>query len=332
MLEDDPAHQNVTCHARNGCPVSEAMRILVAGATGAVGQRLLPMLIDDGHEVVALTRTPAKADGLRALGALPVVADALDREAVLGAVLGAEPEVIVHQMTALTGATNVKHFDRVFETTNRLRTEGTRHLLEAARAAGTRRVIAQSYTGWPFAPTGDAIKDEDAPLDPSPPREQRASLAAIQECEALTREADGVVLRYGGFYGPGTSVSRDGDITKLVRKRGFPIIGDGAGIWSFTHIDDAAGGVVAALNGPAGTYAIVDDEPAPVAQWLPALAAAIGAKPPRHVPVWLGRLAGGEVTVALSTRSRGASNARAKRVLGWTPQWPSWREGFRSGL
>jgi nucleoside-diphosphate-sugar epimerase len=309
------------------------MRILVAGATGAVGQRLLPMLIDDDHEVVALTRTPAKADGLRALGALPVVADALDREAILGAVLGAEPEVIVHQMTALAGTTNVKHFDRVFAVTNRLRTEGTRHLLEAARAAGTRRVIAQSYTGWPFAPEGSAVKDEDAPLDPSPPREQRASLAAIVECETLVRaEAEGVVLRYGGFYGPGTSLGRDGDITKMVRKRGFPVIGDGGGLWSFTHIDDAAGGVVAALDGPAGTYAIVDDDPAPVREWLPALAEAIGAKPPRRVPVWLGRIAGGEVAVAMSTRSRGASNARAKRVLGWEPRWPSWRDGFRQAL
>jgi nucleoside-diphosphate-sugar epimerase len=306
---------------------------MVAGATGAVGQRLLPMLIEDGHEVVALTRTPSKADGLRALGALPVVADALDREAVLGAVLGAEPEVIVHQMTALTGTTNVKHFDRVFAVTNRLRTEGTRHLLEAARAAGTRRVIAQSYTGWPFAPEGSAVKDEDAPLDPSPPREQRASLAAIVECETLVRaEPEGVVLRYGGFYGPGTSLGRDGDITKMVRKRGFPVIGDGDGLWSFTHIDDAAGGVVAALDGPAGTYAVVDDDPAPVREWLPGLAEAIGAKPPRHVPVWLGRLAGGEVTVALSTRSRGASNTRAKAVLGWEPRWPTWREGFRRGL
>jgi nucleoside-diphosphate-sugar epimerase len=309
------------------------MRILVAGATGAVGQRLLPMLIEDGHEVVALTRTPSKAGGLRALGALPVVADALDREAILGAVLGAEPEVIVHQMTALTGTTNVKHFDRVFAVTNRLRTEGTRHLLEAARAAGTRRVIAQSYTGWPFAPEGSAVKDEDAPLDPSPPREQRASLAAIVECETLVRaEPEGVVLRYGGFYGPGTSLDRDGDITRMVRKRGFPVIGDGGGVWSFTHIDDAAGGVVAALDGPAGTYAIVDDDPAPVREWLPGLAEAIGAKPPRHVPVWLGRIAGGEVTVAMSTRSRGASNARAKATLGWAPRWPSWRDGFESGL
>lgn len=309
------------------------MRILVAGATGAVGQRLLPMLIDDGHEVVALTRTPAKADGLRALGALPVVADALDREAVLGAVLGAEPEVVVHQMTALAGAMDLRRFDRTFAMTNRLRTEGTRHLLEAARAAGTRRVIAQSYTGWPFAREGGPVKDEDAPLDPAPPKQQRASLAAIAECERLVRaEPEGVVLRYGGFYGPGTSLSRDGEVTELVRKRRFPVIGDGGGLWSFTHVDDAAGGVVAALDGPAGTYAIVDDEPAPVREWLPVLASAVGGRPPRHVPVWLGRLAGGEVTVMMSTQARGASNARARRVLGWEPRWPTWREGFRQAL
>jgi nucleoside-diphosphate-sugar epimerase len=291
------------------------------------------MLIEDGHEVVALTRTPSKADGLRALGALPVVADGLDREAVMGAVLGAEPEVIVHQMTALSGAADFRRFDRTFALTNRLRTEGTRHLLEAARAAGTRRVIAQSYAGWPFAPEGSLVKGEDAPLDPAPPKHQRASLAAIKECEALVRaEPEGVVLRYGGFYGPGTSVSPDGDIAQLLRKRRFPIVGTGAGLWSFVHVDDAAGGVVATLNGPAGTYAIVDDEPAPVAQWLPALAEALGAPAPRRVPVWLGRLAGGEVTVALSTRARGASNARAKATLGWEPRWPSWREGFRRGL
>ena len=194
-----------------------------------------------------MTRTAAKADGLRAAGALPVVADALDREAVMGAVLGAEPEVIVHQMTALTGATDLKHFDRVFATTNRLRTEGTRHLLDAARAAGTRRLIAQSFTGWPFAREGGPVKDEDAPLDPAPPRAQRESLAAIRELEALVGGADdveGVVLRYGGFYGPGTSLSTDGEMTELVRRRRLPVVGSGDGRWSFTHIDDAAGGVL----------------------------------------------------------------------------------------
>jgi 2-alkyl-3-oxoalkanoate reductase len=305
---------------------------MVMGATGAVGQHLLPMLIDDGHEVVAVTRTPAKADALRALGALPVVADALDREAILGAVAGAEPEVIVHQMTALTGTPDLRRFDRTFAPTNRLRTEGTRHLLDAARAAGTRRVIAQSYTGWPFAREGGAIKDEDAPLDPTPPKAQRETLAAIAELERLVRdEPEGVVLRYGGFYGPGTSLNADGgEITEAVRRRKFPVVGNGGGVWSFTHIADAASAVVAALDPgvPAGTYAIVDDDPAPVREWLPALASAIGAKPPLRIPRWLARLAAGAVGVALMTEVRGASNAKAKRELGWTPKHPSWRRGF----
>jgi nucleoside-diphosphate-sugar epimerase len=313
-------------------------RILLAGATGAVGQHLLPKLIDAGHEVVALTRTPSKAAALRAAGALAVVADALDREAIHGAVLGAEPEVVVHQMTALAGPTDLKHFDRTFAQTNALRTAGTRHLLDAARAAGTRRFIAQSFTGWPFARTGGPVKDEDAPLDPAPPRAQQESLAAIRELEALVTGADagveGVVLRYGGFYGPGTSLSADGEVTELVRRRRLPVVGDGRGLSSFTHIDDAAGGVLATLapGGPEGVFAIVDDEPAPAAEWIPALAAAVGAPPPRHVPRWVGRLAAGEVGVTMMTASRGASNERAAQVLGWTPRWPSWREGFRQAL
>jgi nucleoside-diphosphate-sugar epimerase len=320
------------------------MRILIAGATGAVGRRLVPVLLDAGHEVVAMTRTAAKADGLREIGALPVVADALDRDAVMGAVAGAEPEVIVHQLTALTGATDLRRFDRVFAATNRLRTEGLRNLLDAGAAAGTRRVITQSFTGWPFAREGGPVKDEDAPLDAAPPKHQRASLRAIRELEAMAagdgpgsaRDAgiEGVVLRYGGFYGPGTSLSADGEIAGLMRKRRLPVIGDGGGVWSFTHIDDAAGGVAATLEPgrPAGIFAIVDDEPAPAAEWIPALADALGAPPPRHVPTWLGRLAAGEVPVAMMTGSRGASNARARRVLGWTPRWPTWRDGFRHGL
>lgn len=306
---------------------------MVMGATGAVGQRLLPMLIEDGHEVAAVTRTPSKAGGLRALGALPVVCDALDREAVLGAVAGAEPEVVVHQMTALAGAMDVRRFDRTFALTNRLRTEGTRHLIEAARAAGVRRVIAQSFTGWPFARDGATVKGEDAPLDPAPVAAMAQTHAAIVECERLVRaEPEGVVLRYGGFYGPGTSLSADGEMTDMVRKRRIPVIGSGAGVWSFTHVEDAAGGVVAALDGPAGTYAIVDDEPAPVVTWLPGLAAALGAKAPRHVPRWLGRAAAGEGMTMMMTEARGASNARARAVLGWEPRRPTWREGFRQAL
>jgi nucleoside-diphosphate-sugar epimerase len=316
------------------------MRILLAGATGAIGQRLVPMLLDEGHEVVAMTRSPAKAGHLRAMGALPVVADALDRDAIMGAVMGAEPDVIVHQLTALTGATDMKHFDRVFATTNRLRTEGTRNLLDAARAAGTRRLIAQSYTGWPFAREGGPVKDEDAPLDPAPPAAQRESLAAIRALEDMVLHApeahgiEGVVLRYGAFYGPGTSLGADGEVTALVRKRRLPVVGDGGGVWSFTHIDDAAGGVLATLapGGPQGVFAIVDDDPAPAAEWRPAIADAVGAKPPRHVPTWLGRLAAGDVGATMMTQARGASNARARRVLGWAPRWPTWREGFARGL
>jgi nucleoside-diphosphate-sugar epimerase len=305
-----------------------------------VGQRLLPLLIDDGHEVVALTRTPSKAGALRAAGALPVVVDALDREAVHGAVLGAEPEVIVHQMTALTGATDLRRFDRTFALTNRLRTEGTRHLLDAARAAGTRRLIAQSFTGWPFAREGGPVKDEDAPLDDAPPRAQRETLAAIRALEALVAGTDadadagveGVVLRYGGLYGPGTSLSAGGEVTELVRRRRLPVVGGGEGRSSFTHVDDAAGGVLATLDGPQGVFAIVDDEPARAADWIPELARALGAPPPRHVPRWVGRLAAGQAGATMMTSTRGASNARARRVLGWTPRHPSWREGFRHAL
>jgi nucleoside-diphosphate-sugar epimerase len=314
------------------------MRIFLAGATGAVGKRLVPMLIDEGHEVVAMTRTAAKGDGLRAAGALPVVADGLDREAVLGAVVGAQPDVIVHQMTALSGETDLRHFDRQFATTNRLRTEGTAHLLEAARAAGTKRLIAQSFTGWPFARTGGPVKDEEAPLDPEPPRAQRATLAAIRELEAMVTgagpEIEGVVLRYGGLYGPETSLSADGELTALVRKRRLPVIGDGGGRMSFTHIDDAARAVVDTLapGGPTGIFAIVDDEPATAAEWIPGLAAAIGAGAPRHVPAWVGRLAAGEVAVTMMTSGRGASNAKARRELHWTPRHATWREGFREAL
>ncbi|MDX6687641.1 MAG: hypothetical protein QOF26_1785 [Baekduia sp.] len=314
------------------------MRIFLAGATGAVGKRLLPMLIDDGHEVVALTRDAAKADALRAAGAMPVVADALDREAVLGAVLGAEPDVVVHQLTALQGMGDMKHFDDDFAQTNRLRTEGLAILLDAAQAAGARRAVVQSYTGWPFAAVGGAVKDEDAPLATAEvPAAQRRTLAAIRELEARTLDTpgvEGVVLRYGALYGPGTSLGADGDITALVRRRRLPVVGDGGGVWSFTHIDDAAGAVLAALapGGPAGVFQIVDDEPAPVREWLPALAAAVGAKPPRRIPAWLGRLAVGDAGVRMMTATRGAANARARQELGWTPRHPRWSAGFRQAM
>jgi nucleoside-diphosphate-sugar epimerase len=291
------------------------------------------MLIDGGHDVVAMTRSPQKADALRALGAEPAVADGLDRGAVVQAVMRAEPEVVIHQMTALTKASSLKRFDDEFAVTNRLRTEGTDHLVEAARAAGTQRLIVQSYAAWPYERTGTEPKTEDDALDPNPPANQRRTLDAIRHAERAAIGFGGIALRYGAFYGPGTGLSRDGDVIDLVARRKWPIVGDGAGVWSFIHIDDAAAATIAAMerSGP-GIYNVVDDDPAPVAEWLPALAAAIGARPPRRVPVWLGRLAVGEVGVSLMTQIRGASNAKARRELDWAPRYATWREGFVSGL
>jgi nucleoside-diphosphate-sugar epimerase len=309
------------------------MRIFVAGASGAVGGRLVPMLVDGGHDVVAMTRSPQKAEALRALGAEPAVADGLDRSAVMQAVVRAEPEVVIHQMTALSQIKSMKRFDDEFASTNRLRTEGTDHLVEAARAAGVRRLIVQSYGNWNYERTGTGLKSEDDPLDPNPPANQRRSLEAIRHAERATLEFGGIALRYGAFYGPGTGLSRDGDMVELVTKRKWPIVGDGAGVWSFVHIDDAASATMAAMErGAPAIYNVADDDPAPVAEWLPALAAALGAKPPRRVPVWLGRLAVGEVGVSMMTQIRGASNAKAKRELDWTLRYPTWREGFVSGL
>jgi nucleoside-diphosphate-sugar epimerase len=278
---------------------------------------------------VGTTRSPAKAERLRAAGADPVVVDVLDAQATREAVRRAEPDAIVHQATALGGVGNLRKFDQEFALTNRLRTEGTDNLL----AAGAPRFIAQSYAGWPFAREGGAVKSEEDPLDPHVGREARQTLAAIRRLEETVVGAGGLALRYGGFYGPGTSLSENGVHTDAVRKRRFPIVGSGAGVWSFIHIHDAAEATVAALErGAPGVYNVVDDEPAAVSVWLPELAAALGAKPPRHVPAWLGRLLIGEHGTNMMESTRGASNAKAKRELGWTPTWPSWRQGFRSGL
>jgi len=311
------------------------MRVFVAGASGALGSQLVPQLVAAGHEVVGMTRTASKQEGLRALGARPAVADALDPDAVARAVAVAEPEVIVHQLTALSGPLDMRHVDRFFAATNRLRTEGTDHLLAAGRAVGVRRFVAQSYAGWPFARSGGPVKREDDPLDPDPPEALRSSLEAIRHVErAVTgvRWAKGLVLRYGGFYGPGTSVSLDPEaaMAKPVRRRQFPLIGNGAGVWSFVHIEDAA--LATVELGPGGIYHVVDDEPAPVREWLPALAAALGAKPPLRVPRWLGRLLAGEAATVMMTEVRGADNAKAKRELGWQLRYPSWRLGFAKGL
>ena len=312
------------------------MRIFVAGATGALGRRLVPLLVSGGHQVTGMTRSPGKAAWLRAAGAEPVVADALDRDDVLRVVTAARPEVVVHQLTDLAGMTNLRRFDAGFAATNRLRTEGTDHLLAAARAAGARRLVAQSFAGWPSARVGGPVKTEEDPFDSDPPAELRRSLDAIRHLEAAVAQAEGIeglVLRYGGFYGPGTSAGEGGYILEELRRRRFPIVGAGTGIWSFVHIDDAATATVAAVErGAPGIYQIVDDDPAPVAEWLPVLAAAAGARPPRRVPVWAARLLAGEHGVVLMTEVRGASNAKAKRELGWRPAWPSWRQGFRAGL
>jgi nucleoside-diphosphate-sugar epimerase len=306
------------------------MRVFVAGATGAVGRQLVPQLIAAGHTVIATTRTESKCTALRELGAQPVVVDGLDAAAVGQAVAHAEPDAIVHQMTALTGSADLRRFDRSFATTNELRVAGTDNLLAAARAAGVQRFVAQSFTGWPNARMGGPIKDEDDPLDPTPPKNQRATLAAIRHVEQAVTEAplEGVVLRYGLFYGPGAA----DEWFELIGKRRMPIVGDGGGIWSMLHIADAASAAVAALTNGRGVYNIVDDDPAPSAQVITTIAQIIGAKPPRRVPVWLARFAAGEVGVSMMTQVRGSSNAKARRELGWTPHWASWRDGFRYGM
>ena len=313
------------------------MKVLVAGATGALGRQLVPRLVERGHEVTGLGRSAARSEGVRALGATPVVADALDPDAVARAVAEAEPDVVVHELTALAASLDLRHFDRDLALTNRLRTEGTDHLLAAARAVGARRFVAQSFAGWPYERSGGPVKAEDDPLDPAPAEAMRNAHNAIRYLEeAVTgaRWTEGVVLRYGGFYGPGTSLDGEGsEHVELIRKRRFPIVGDGSGVWSFVHIEDAADATVAAVeHGERGIYNIVDDEPAPVAEWLPAMASALGAKPPRRLPRWLGRMVGGEAATVMMTEVRGASNAKATREFRWQPRFPSWRDGFRNGL
>jgi nucleoside-diphosphate-sugar epimerase len=310
------------------------MKVLVAGAAGAVGSRLVPLLAETGHEVVAMTRSPGRSRRLLELGATPAIADGLDADAVLDVVRRHQPEVIVHQMTALAGVGSLRRFDHEFALTNRLRTEGTHNLLAAARDTGVRRVVAQSFGGWPYGYTGVGLKTEDDPLDPAQPRAQRRSFAAIAELERSVTSTGGIALRYGGFYGPGTALSADGEMTELVRRRRLPVVGSGAGVWSFVHIDDMAWATLLAIReGAAGAiYNVVDDEPAPVSDWLPELARAIGVPAPRHVPRWVGRLAAGEVAVSMMTRMRGMSNAKARRELGWEPRFPTYREGFARGL
>jgi nucleoside-diphosphate-sugar epimerase len=300
------------------------MRVFVAGASGAIGSRLVPQLIEAGHEVVGTHTSPDSGERVRALGAKPVRVDLLDAGAVREAVLEAEPDAIVHEATALANAKWGRNFDAAFAGTNELRTRGTDALLAAAREAGVRRFIAQSFASMRNAREGGMVKTEDDPLDPDPPAKMREGHAAMRYLEQAVTEAGGIALRYGGFYGAANDA-----LIGPVRKRQFPIVGNGGGYSSWVHLDDAAAATVLALEheGPA-IYNVTDDEPAPIREWLPALADALGAKPPRHVPVWLARLIAGDVAVLMGTDARGASNAKAKRELGWTLRYPSWRQGF----
>jgi nucleoside-diphosphate-sugar epimerase len=306
------------------------MRVFVTGATGALGRHLVPGLVAAGHEVTATTRTPGKVAQLRAAGAEPVILDGLDREAVIAAVLAAAPEVVVHQMTALAGMRSLRNPDKQFAVTNELRTRGTDNLLAAAARAGTRRVIAQSYAGpGPDKPSDGSLKTEEDPLDLLPIRSAVQGPAAIAYVDkTVPLEApEGIVLRYGGFYGPGASDF----LLEMLRKRLVPVIGGGAGVWSFIEITDAAAATIAAVDeGAPGLYNVVDDDPAPVAEWLPYLAQVAGAKPPLRLPAWLGRLLAGEFVVGQMTTSRGSSNEKARKELGWEPRYASWREGFRA--
>jgi nucleoside-diphosphate-sugar epimerase len=313
------------------------MRILVAGATGALGKRLVPMLVSRGHDVVGTTRQATKSDEVRALGAEPTVVDALDRDGVLAAVAEAKPDVVVHELTALSGPPNLRNVDAYFAMTNRLRTEGLDNLLAAARAAEARRFVAQSFTGWPNERSGGPVKTEEDPLDPNPTPPTRETLAGIRHVDstmASARGIEGVSLRYGVFYGPGNGLGQGGIMLEMIRKRRLPVVGGGAGVWSFVHIDDAADATVKAIEGAGapGVYNIVDDDPAPVGEWLPYLAEAIGAKPPLRLPAWLVRPMIGAPGVAAMTTIRGSSNAKARRELGWAPRYASWRDGFRNGL
>jgi nucleoside-diphosphate-sugar epimerase len=305
-----------------------AVHVYIAGGAGAIGTRLIPQLVERGHRVTATTTNPQRQADLQRLGATSVVVDGLDSAAVGEAVATAEPDAVVHQMSSLSVKLDPKHFDRTFALTNRLRTEGLDHLVAAAQASGVPHLVAQSYTGWPNIRSGGWVKDEEDPLDPEPPKAQRETLAAIRYLEDSVQKVDGTVLRYGGFYG-----DVGNPMVPIVRKRQLPLVGGGTGYTSFVHLDDAASATVLALEQEArGIFNIVDDEPAPASEWLPYLAECLGAKPPMRLPVWVARLAAGDVGVSMLTRTRGSSNARAKRELGWELRWPSWRQGFRHGL
>lgn len=305
------------------------MRVFLAGGTGVVGSRLIPRLIAQGHEVTATTTSAARLDTLAGLGAVGVLMDGLDAASVGEAVAGARPDVIVHQMTAIVGKPDMKHFDRWFAATTRLRTEGTDNLLSAAAAAGVTQFVAQSYASWNGLREGGWVKTEKDPLDLEMGTKAQDVMAAIQYLEKAVLDVNGTVLRYGSLYGPGATDAQ----VDLVRKRQYPIIGNGAGYNSWVHVDDAAMATALAVDQKArGVFNIVDDEPAPANEWLPCLAASVGAKRPMRVPKWLAKMAAGDVPVTMMTEGRGFSNAKAKAELNWTLQFPTWRQGFKEGL
>lgn len=312
------------------------MKVFVVGASGALGKQLIPRLVAAGDDVTGTTTSEPKRTLVESLGARAVVLDLLDADAVETAVREAAPEVVVHEATGLSGNMDVRNFDRYFEQTNRLRTEGTRNLLRAAQAVRARRFIAQSFAGWNYARVDGPVKSEEDPLDPHPAKGTEQTVAAMRELERLVTSAEdveGIVLRYGLFYGPGTSLAPDGEQVEAVKSRKFPVVGSGAGMSSFIHIDDAAAATALAIaHGEPGIYNVVDDEPAPAQVWLPTLAELVDAKRPMRVPRWVGRLLAGNAMATMMTEGRGASNAKAKRELGWKPRFGSWRQGFADGL
>ncbi|WP_338693566.1 NAD(P)-dependent oxidoreductase [Streptomyces sp. Q6] len=304
------------------------MRVFVAGGSGAIGRRLVPLLVARGHQVTATTTSAGKLGLLKELGADGVVMDGLDASSVGQAVAEAAPDVIVHQMTSIAGKADIKHMDRWFATTNRLRVEGTDHLLAAAEAVGVGHVVAQGHASWNGLREGGWVKTEEDPLDPMTGTVAEPGMASIRYVESAVAAAGGTVLRYGAFYGPGAT----DDMVALVRERRFPLVGRGTGHSSWIHLDDAASATVLAVEKRVrGVFDIVDDDPAPASEWLPYLASCAGAKPPLRVPVWLARLVAGDVAVVMMTQGRGFSNAKAKRELGWEPRYPSWRQGFKEG-
>ena len=309
------------------------MRVFVAGATGVIGRRLVPLLIAEGHQVIGMTRARERGAALEAMGAEVTVADALDAGAVRAAVVGTRPQAVIHQLTSLPRRIDPRKIERDFALNDRLRSEGTRHLVAAAQAAGAEHIVAQSIAfAYAPGPPGTVHSEQDA-LFVDAPEPFRRSARAVAELEQTVLGAGGHVLRYGYFYGPGSSIARDGSLGESIARRRLPIVGRGTGVWSLIHIDDAAGATLAALTrGPPGAYNVVDDDPAPVREWLPVLAESLGAKPPRRLPTWLARRVAGEAVVLWSTEQRGASNAKAKRELAWRLRYPSGREGFRAGL